>query len=218
MDADPARKYDAIAAGYSGRYADPGAVCRFYLGLVQGWGAVPPAGGHVLELGCADGFMTESLVRAGFRVTGVDVSPAMVGEAAARLERAGLAATFLVADVNTFEPPEPVDVVLAPMWTFFHYAAEPAAVIRRLAAALTPRGKVLVDANPRDVAVDRASAALTEAGLARIEWRPVPVPLTRRLGPLARAGLGAVMAVPPLRGAVLRRKFNVVFKGEAGGA
>lgn len=48
------------------------------------------AGEHVLDLGCGPGTDAETLGRAGIRVTAVDWSPAMVGEASKRVRHAGL--------------------------------------------------------------------------------------------------------------------------------
>ena len=213
MGDDVVRKYDALAPAYSSRYADPGAVAAFYLGLVRTWGRPAAAGASVLEISCADGFMTEALVRAGFRVTGLDIAPAMIETAGRRLSSAGLEADLRVADVRAWEPDGRWDVVLAPMWTFFQYVEEPAPVLARLAAAAD--AKVIVDLNPREHAVDDGIAAMRAAGLGDVAWRPVPIPLTRRLGPARRALLDAVLRVPAARDAVLRRRLNVVLRGDA---
>jgi SAM-dependent methyltransferase len=212
MGDDVVRKYDALAPAYSSRYADPGAVAAFYLGLVRTWGAPAGAGASVLEVSCADGFMTEALVRAGYRVTGLDIAPAMVETAERRLATAGLEADLRVADVRTWVPDGRWDVVLAPMWTFFQYVDEPTPVLGRLAAAAD--AKVIVDLNPRAHPVGEGMAAMRAAGFREVAWRPVPIPLTRRLGPARRALLDAALRVPATREAVLRRRLNVVLKGE----
>ncbi len=49
-----------------------------------------PAGGHILDLGCGPGTDAETLGRAGFRVTAIDWSPAMIEEASRRVHAAGL--------------------------------------------------------------------------------------------------------------------------------
>ena len=214
MDDDVARKYDAVAAGYSSRYADPEAVVAFYLDLIHTWGSPVTPGASVLEVSCADGFMTQALVRAGYTVTALDIAPAMVEAAATRLTRAGLKADLRVADIRTWEPDGRWDVVLAPMWTFFHYVPNAPEVLARLTRAST--AKVIVDLNPRDRAIAQGMEAMRTACLRGIAWRPVPIPLTRRLGPAGRVALRTAMAVPPVRHAVLRRRFNVVLKGDAG--
>jgi SAM-dependent methyltransferase len=209
---DVVHKYDRLAAGYSSRYADPAAVVAFYVGLVRGWGSPIPDGGSVLEVSCADGFMTEGLVRAGYRVTALDIAPAMIDIAATRLTDAGLEADLRVADIRTWEPDGRWDVVLAPMWTFFHFVDNASDVLARLGAAASV--KVIVDLNPRERPVDSGIAAMRDAGLGDVVWQPVPIPLTRKLGPASQGALRAALAVPPIRDAVLKRRFNAALKGE----
>jgi len=215
MDDDVVHKYDALAAGYSSRYADPAAVVTFYLRLVRSWGPPLWPGASVLEVSCADGFMTQGLVRAGYRVTALDIAPAMVEATATRLAGAGLEADLRVADVRTWEPDGRWDVVLAPMWTFFQYVENAPQVLARLARASNT--KVLVDLNPRVHRVAEAVETMQGAGLRSLAWRPVAVPLTRKLGPARLVALRTVMSVPPVRDAALRRRFNVVLRGDAPG-
>ncbi len=208
---DLVAKYDRLAPAYSSRYADPAAVARFYVELVRRWGPRAGAGASVLEISCADGFMTEALVRAGFRVTGLDLSPRMVEAADDRLRRSGLEADLRVADVRTFEPDREWDVVLAPMWTFFGYVDDPVAVLGRLAPAT--RAKAIVDLNPREHPVSAALRSVAAAGFGPTAWRPVLVPLRVRVG---RAGLRALAVagrLPPLRESLLDRKFTVAILG-----
>ncbi len=207
-----ADKYDRGASTYSARYADPDAQSDFYLQRIERWAAPFPRTASVLEISCADGFMTEALVRRGFRVTGIDLSPEMVKVAKERLSSAGLEADLRVADANTFEPDRTWDVLLAPMATFYHYIDDPAALVARLAPSIT--GKVFVDLNPREVNPERAVLDLRAAGFtARTEWEPVYVPSSAKIGAAGRWTLRTVGSIPPVRSAILRRKFNVVAMG-----
>jgi hypothetical protein len=215
MDDDVVAKFDALASGYSSRYADPAAVVAFYLDLVRSWGPAATHGASILEISCADGFMTEGLVRAGFRVTALDIAPAMVEASATRLARAGLEADLRVVDIRTWEPDGRWDVILAPMWTFFHYVDDPADALARLAGAAA--GKVIVDLNPRECAVAHGVEMMRASGLREVGWRPVPIPLTHKLGPVGRAAVRTAMTLPPARDIVLKHRFNVVLKGEVTG-
>jgi hypothetical protein len=207
-----ADKYDRGASTYSARYADPDAQSDFYLQRIERWAAPLPATASVLEISCADGFMTEALVRRGFRVTGIDLSPEMVKVAGERLSSAGLEADLRVADANTFEPDRTWDVLLAPMATFYHYIDDPAALVARLAPSIT--GKAFVDLNPREADPERAVGDLRAAGFtARTEWEPVYVPSSARIGAAGRWTLRTVGSIPPVRSAILKRKFNVVAMG-----
>jgi 2-polyprenyl-3-methyl-5-hydroxy-6-metoxy-1,4-benzoquinol methylase len=209
---DPvARKYDALASTYSGRYADPAAIARRQVDLVYRWGQRPGGRPRVLEIGCADGFVTEALVRRGAHVTAVDLSPSMVERTTSRLGAAGLSAEVFVADVNSFEPTRSYDVVVAMMWSFFSYVHDPMAVLSRLAGAAS--SKVLVDANPRRHPVTEAIGAMRSSGFVDVRWRPFFVPQRRRLSRPSQAGLSVAELVPGLRSLPLRWRFEVVLCG-----
>jgi SAM-dependent methyltransferase len=59
--------------------------------------------GHVLDIGCGTGSTTVAVARrTGNRSTGVDISELMIAAARARAERAGMPASFLVADAQGY--------------------------------------------------------------------------------------------------------------------
>jgi SAM-dependent methyltransferase len=60
-------------------------------------------GGPVLELACGTGRLLGPLARAGFAVTGVDSSPAMLDRARQRLERLGVSATLVEQRLETLQ-------------------------------------------------------------------------------------------------------------------
>jgi SAM-dependent methyltransferase len=204
-------KYDQAAETYSSRYADPDAIARRQRDLLASWGSRVLPGASVLELGCADGFVTEVLVRAGYRVTAVDLSRHMIEIARARLAQRHLEAELIVADVNEFLPGRDYDAVLGLMWTFFAYARDPEAVLGRLAERTS---KILVDLNPRLLSSDRAVGALHTSGLPRVASRPFFIPQRYRLGLIARTVLRAAELTPGVRALILKRKFVVILKGE----
>src|SRR5690242_6262544 len=62
-------------------------------GLVR-WAELP-TGGSVLDAGCGPGLVAEALLRAGHRVTGVDLSAEMIARARARCAAFGDRARFV---------------------------------------------------------------------------------------------------------------------------
>jgi 2-polyprenyl-3-methyl-5-hydroxy-6-metoxy-1,4-benzoquinol methylase len=205
-------KYDRGAGSYSAGFVDPAATARRQVSMLSTWGTPLATGARVLELGCADGMITETLVRSGFEVTAVDFSPAMIDRARDRLRGAGLYADLRVAEVSTFEPDETYDAVLGLMRTFFAYVEDPVRVLTTLAACT--RTKLLVDVNPRNQSLAAARRAVREAGFGSVDWRPFFVPSSRRVGRIEMTAFRAAERVPGIRDAILRRKFNAVVKGE----
>jgi len=73
--------YDAYSVYYDLLYADKQEDLPFYLGLAK------ESGGPVLELACGTGRVLLPLARAGFEVTGIDMSQAMLDKFQAKLDR-----------------------------------------------------------------------------------------------------------------------------------
>ncbi|GAA4045705.1 class I SAM-dependent methyltransferase [Streptomyces shaanxiensis] len=102
---------------------------------------LPERASDVLDLGCGTGSLSLLAAEQGHRVTGVDLSPAMVDLARAKL--AGRDAVFLVGDAAA--PPvgeERFDVVLVRhvLWTL----PDPARVLRHWAGLLRPGGRLVL--------------------------------------------------------------------------
>ena len=142
--------------------------------LVRGaWAArmgewLPPRPGDVLDLGCGTGSLSLLAAERGHRVTGVDLSPAMVALARAKL--AGRDAVFLVGDAAA--PPVPdrlFDAVLVRhvLWAL----PDPGRALRHWRGLLRPGGRlVLVEGvwgttSPVGIPAERLTALL--APLAR---------------------------------------------------
>ncbi|MFJ3823693.1 class I SAM-dependent methyltransferase [Streptomyces nodosus] len=137
-----------------------------WAGRLERW--LPPEPGDVLDLGCGTGSLSLLASEQGHRVTGVDLSPAMLDRARAKL--AGRDAVFRVGDAAA--PPvggQLFDAVLVRhvLWTL----PEPDRVLRHWRGLLRPEGRlVLVEgvwgtASPVGIPADRLTAVL--APLAR---------------------------------------------------
>jgi SAM-dependent methyltransferase len=165
----PGVDWDAEAATFDAEpdhgLRDP-AVREAWAARLGTW--LPRRAGDVLDLGCGTGSLSLLAAEQGHRVTGVDLSPAMVARARAKL--AGRDAVFLVGDAAT--PPvgeQLFDAVLVRhvLWTL----PDPGRVLRHWRGLLRPGGRlVLVEGvwgtvSPVGIPADRLTALL--APLAR---------------------------------------------------
>ncbi|MGX1566112.1 class I SAM-dependent methyltransferase [Streptomyces sp. NPDC055506] len=170
----PGVDWDARAASFDEEpdhgLRDP-AVRRAWAGRLRGW--LPGHAGDVLDLGCGTGSLSLLASEQGHRVTGVDLSPAMV--TLAREKLAGRDAVFLVGDAAA--PPigeRRFDVVLVRhvLWAL----SDPGRVLRHWAGLLRPGGRlVLVEGlwgtvDPVGIPAERLTALLAPiAGQVRVE-------------------------------------------------
>ncbi len=67
------------------------------------------SGSEGVDLCCGSGRITIALAKKGFRMTGVDVSPEMLGEAVVNARANGVRPLFVQADATTFRPGREVD-------------------------------------------------------------------------------------------------------------
>jgi SAM-dependent methyltransferase len=78
--------------------------------LLRHLGAIPPA--RILDVPCGSGRHALGLARAGYRVTGVDLSDDAIKRASATAREAGLPARFIKKDMRDFEAEEPFDAAI----------------------------------------------------------------------------------------------------------
>jgi SAM-dependent methyltransferase len=124
------------------------------------------AGTRVLDVGCGVGRWSRLLAARGAEVTGVDLSPTMIGEARRRAAAAGLAGRcrFLVQDSAALDAGGPFDLVLGV--TVLQHILDPQALraaVERIARHVAPRGRiVLLEAAPTAFA-DHCDSTVFEA-------------------------------------------------------
>jgi SAM-dependent methyltransferase len=112
---------------------------RAWADRLRSW--LPAGAADVLDLGCGTGTLSLLAAEQGHRVTGVDLSPAMIDLARAKL--AGRDAAFLLGDAAA--PPvgeQRFDVVLVRhvLWTL----PDPARVLRHWCDLLRPGGRLVL--------------------------------------------------------------------------
>ena len=163
-------KYAGRADGWSDeQYADAHAYLTHRAKLVRTLGPALQLGDTVLDLACGDGGLADFLT--GLRYIGVDASEEMVAAGAAR------GRTILHADLNDYEPPEPVQATT--LFRAVYYARDRRALFMHI-RSYTER-KLVFDLNPRQYRLEDVRADLRAAGFDRLDTRPFFVPQTRAL-------------------------------------
>jgi 2-polyprenyl-3-methyl-5-hydroxy-6-metoxy-1,4-benzoquinol methylase len=113
----------------------------------EGWAAVlhdalpvPPA--RILDLGCGTGSLSVLLTELGFTVQGVDISPRMLEQAAAKALSHGVEVAFLEGDASDPQVDGPFDVVLSRhvLWAL----PDAPAVLERWTNLLVPGGRLVL--------------------------------------------------------------------------
>ncbi len=106
-------------------------------------------GGPLLELGCGTGRLLIPLAQAGYQVTGVDLSDAMLDLARAKIAAAGMAdrVTLMQGDYASAPLGGPYQLAFCVMNTFLHLLTtdEQLAALRHWRRHLAPRGLLLLD-------------------------------------------------------------------------
>jgi len=106
---------------------------------------VPPR--KILDLPCGQGRHAIELARRGYEVTGVDLSPYMLGVARERADASGVRVRWLAGDMREALPGETFDLILN-LFTSFGYFADEADdrhVVRAAASMLEPGGRFLLE-------------------------------------------------------------------------
>ena len=72
------------------------------------------AGRKGLELGCGSGYFSRALTRAGYEMSGADISSSMLTKASSLARKEGLRIPFFLADAAHLKTPEKYDFIIAP--------------------------------------------------------------------------------------------------------
>jgi demethylmenaquinone methyltransferase/2-methoxy-6-polyprenyl-1,4-benzoquinol methylase/ArsR family transcriptional regulator len=146
--------------------------------------------GSLLDVGTGTGRMLELLAPHAGRALGIDQSPAMLGVARDRLERAGLRNTQLRQGDIFALPVERDGYDLVVLHQVLHYLDDPSRALREAARTVRPGGRLLVvDFAPHGEESLRADHAHRRLGFAREEIAGLmadaglDVTLTRDLAP-----------------------------------
>jgi SAM-dependent methyltransferase len=172
MDADTSREtelaaiYDAI---YAGRDDE-----RFWQTMAAAGG-----GGPILELGCGTGRVLLPLARAGYHITGLDLSAAMLDRCRAKVDAAPPdvrdRVRLVAADMTSFALGRGFATILCPFAAFqqLRTVEQQLACLDRCRAHLLPRGRLVLDLpnpDPAPAAYARDEPADGEETAQVVDW------------------------------------------------
>lgn len=122
--------------------AGHGYVWTFGRGLIE-W-LNPQPGERILDAGCGAGQLSAEIAATGAKVLGVDSAPSMVAQARLNYPKARYPnLEFALADLTGFTAKEPFDAVFSN--AVLHWVRPPEEAAKRLADALRPGGRLVVE-------------------------------------------------------------------------
>jgi SAM-dependent methyltransferase len=134
--------FDAKAVGWPDKYAADGRLTGRLARLAGAAGELTAAGGELLDLGCGSGELARHLAAVGYRVTGCDIAPQMLHQAAAADEAHAVRWIRLEPRWRTLPlAAGSLDAVVAA--SVLEYVQDPAAVLGECARVLRPGGVLL---------------------------------------------------------------------------
>ena len=111
----------------------------------------PAPGAAILDLACGSGRHAIRMAQRGYRVTGVDFNPRYLELAAAEARSAGVSVEWVVGDMRSLDFAGRFDRVYSFFTSFGYYSDEEnVTVLGRIARALRPGGRLLLDMMNRE--------------------------------------------------------------------
>ncbi len=104
-------------------------------------------GGPVLEVACGTGRITIPLVKAGFEVVGLDLSPEMMGHGKSKAKEAGVSIEWVEGDLRDFDLGRRFNTIIFPFNSLghLHTLEDLEAFMRCAKAHLTDEGRLVID-------------------------------------------------------------------------
>ncbi|RYD15441.1 MAG: bifunctional 2-polyprenyl-6-hydroxyphenol methylase/3-demethylubiquinol 3-O-methyltransferase UbiG [Lysobacteraceae bacterium] len=101
-------------------------------------------GARALDVGCGGGILSESLARAGARVTAIDLAPAVLDVARLHLHESGLEVDYRETSVESLAESMPGAFDLVTCMEMLEHVPDPGSVIRACATLLKPGGTLFL--------------------------------------------------------------------------
>ena len=131
--------FDAKAAGWPAKYGPGGRLAGRLFQLARAVSDLAPPGGELLDLGCGSGELARHLAARGYRVTGCDIAPTMLRQAAAADERRAVRWVRLEPGWQALPFADgSLDAVVSA--SVLEYVPDPGAVLAECARVLRPGG------------------------------------------------------------------------------
>jgi len=123
-----------------------------------------PKAKRILDVPCGDGRISLGLLKKGYLVTGVDISPGYIRKAKLK-SRANKRAKFLVGDMRDMDFRGQFDAAVNWFGSFGYFDDESnEEVLKRFIDSLTPKGLLILDVTNRDYIIQRMGGFY--------EWQP----------------------------------------------
>ena len=104
----------------------------------------PLAGVRAADVGCGGGLLSESLARSGARVTGIDLSPAMISVARLHAEGLDLQLDYRLQSATELAASAPGSFAVVCCMELAEHVPDPAALLADLARLLQPGGSLFI--------------------------------------------------------------------------
>ncbi len=105
---------------------------------------IPLGGARVVDVGCGGGLLSESLARLGARVTGIDLSGAMISVAQLHAEGLGLQLDYRLESAAALAATAPGSFDVVCCMELAEHVPDPAALLASLAQLLRPGGSLFM--------------------------------------------------------------------------
>jgi 2-polyprenyl-6-hydroxyphenyl methylase / 3-demethylubiquinone-9 3-methyltransferase len=108
-------------------------------------------GARVLDVGCGGGLLAESLVRAGARVTGIDLAEGMIEVAKLHAAEQSLAIDYRVADAESLVATDAGQFDVVTCMEMLEHVPSPPAVVATFSRLVRPGGSVFISTINRNL-------------------------------------------------------------------
>lgn len=180
------------------------------------------AGARVADVGCGAGLLSESLAAAGARVTGIDMSPAMLQAARRHLRQSGLAVDYRLTTAEALAEREPATFDAAVCLELLEHVPGPASLVAACARLVRPGGDVFFATLNRTLAARVLAVWAAEHLLGIVpkhthDWRrfirPAELVALAEKAGLARMDISGLRYVPFIRWCRLTRDTSMNYLG-----